>query len=77
MVFHIGVDYFQTACGKHEELRCRACNTVMDVKRSIMVQTGPYHPKSERDTFSCPNSGQREHYLKVRQILKGLMEGFY
>jgi hypothetical protein len=73
----IGIDYFQTAPNAHDNLQCRACRATMDIRRSVMVQTGPYHPKSLRDTFSCPHSGTPNHDLKVKRVRKGIDEAMY
>jgi hypothetical protein len=69
-----GVDYQQTTPGAYDELFCRACNAKMTVRRSVMVQTGPYHPKSLNDVFSCPHSGTATHDKQVLRVRKQISE---
>ena len=61
MTLYIGVDCFQTRPNTHVSLNCRACGTKMNVRREVMVQTGPYHPKSLNDVFTCPHSNNNWH----------------
>ena len=72
-----GIDCYQTRPDKHDSLNCRACGAKMDVRRSVMAQTGPYHPKSLCDVFSCPNTGSPGHDLKVIKIRRGDDDAMY
>ena len=77
MSYRIGIDYYQTECDEKKEIMCRACKAVMDVSRGVMVRTGPYHPKSKMDTFSCPNNGLPWHDKKVKKIVRKIRDSFW
>ena len=77
MSYRIGIDYYQTECDEKKEIKCRACKAVMDVSRGVMTRTGPYHPKSKMDTFSCPNNGLPWHDKKVKKIVRKIRDAFW
>lgn len=65
MSYERGWDCFMPDPGEHLELRCRVCDSNMDVKRDVNGATSWVSAiagsKKLHDSFTCPNSGLGWH----------------
>lgn len=75
--YHSGYDYFTPDPGEKQSMKCRACNSEMDVDHNMEISSrypniGDASSKRKVDRFTCPHSGEKWHNQAIE--LKKLIE---
>jgi hypothetical protein len=61
MTYTMGWDYSDPKHGMFDVMHCKACSKEMDVKKGVPGRGYGMHRSTERDVFTCSQSGEKWH----------------